>query len=530
MVGSPLRGPTESPVLNEALRRRQEYLESKSAGKKILGTTLVCAVILVDVNYSFIARLLVSQPAHTVGMFIYLLEMLVFVLSLTILLLMLWRWVSPLYSSPLQLNDQQYRLLGLDPNTPGFCRSPEKGEVKYPNPFTPLSGSLINSPKQSPASPTTSSTPVNTSMHSWMSSSGTSSPAFSPASNTSLNTSANLRRDHYTGYDSPITDENQLYEYLNDYSEWESSYLSDKLDDSGSVASQSILRRSGPRIESPAYRKTVYQLSSPPIKTANSTLDSQADKAQAEILSQRLGVDPMRLVTWNENLRIWLTQTILKPLVAEIETINSSLPKNGVSDCKIGESPLDRLRKVGNLPQIAAYLPTFNSILPFLEVCQDQGYLVTRLQELSRTGALSLYRWNYGGRCRGQQWTDKLPTDSELIMHMVASYLDSRLVASSRTRLADTRESMPFTRSHFYKFGEKVETKDKDFLAIVQVKARPPNYVLQVGDKQLDVGSGRNNLIHTVLLFLHQVREERGGMIGRVNLGLSGLNILWVLE
>ena len=142
---------------------------------------------------------LVSQPAHTVGMFIYLLEMLVFVLSLTILLLMLWRWVSPLYSSPLQLNDQQYRLLGLDPNTPGFCRSPEKGEVKYPNPFTPLSGSLINSPKQSPASPTTSSTPVNTSMHSWMSSSGTSSPAFSPASNTSLNTSANLRRDHYTG-------------------------------------------------------------------------------------------------------------------------------------------------------------------------------------------------------------------------------------------------------------------------------------------------------------------------------------------
>ena len=33
----------------------------------------------------------------------------------------------------------------------------------------------------------------------------------------------------YQGYDSPITDENQLYEYLNDYSEWESSYLSDKL-------------------------------------------------------------------------------------------------------------------------------------------------------------------------------------------------------------------------------------------------------------------------------------------------------------
>jgi len=539
MEGSPLMGPTESPVLHEALRRRQKYVESKTAGQQLLVWGSICLAALLDANYSFIARLLLSQQAgHTVVFFIYLVDSAIFVLSLTILLFLFWRWVSPLYSSPLQLSDEQYRLLRLEPNTPGFCRSPRKEETRYPNPFSPLSGSLLASPKQSPASPAQSSTPVNTSLHSWMSSSGLSSgsgspsAAFSPASNTSLNTSANLRRDHYTGCESPITDANQLYEYLNDYSAWESSYMSDKFDDSGSVASQSLLRRTaGPRMESPVYRKTMYQLSTPPSKTANSTSDSQADKAQTEILSQRLGVDPMRLVTWNENLRIWLTQTILRPLVSEIETLNSSLPKNGVSDCKIGESPLDRLRKVGNLPQIASNLPTFSSILPFLEVAQDQEYLVARLKELAGTGALSLYRWNSGGSCRGQTWTDKLPTDSEIILHVLASYLDSRLVASSRTRMADTRESMPFTRSHFFKFGEKVEAaKLKDFLAIVQVKARPPHYVLQVGDKQLDVGAGRNNLIHTILLLLHQVREERGGMIGRVNLGLSGLNILWVLD
>ena len=28
----------------------------------------------------------------------------------------------------------------------------------------------------------------------------------------------------------------------------------------------------------------------------------------------------------------------------------------------------------------------------------------------------------------------------------------------------------------------------------------------KVGDKQLDVGGGRNNLLHTLLLFLHQVK------------------------
>ena len=116
------------------------------------------------------------------------------------------------------------------------------------------------------------------------------------------------------------------------------------------------------------------------------------------------------------------------------------------------------------------------------------------------------------------------------MLHLVATYLDSRLVASSSTRLSDSRETMPFTHSHFFKFGEKIEKPDKDFLAIVQVSSRPPHYVVQVGDKQLDVGGGRNNLLHTLLLFLHQVKEEREGMIGRVNLGLSGLNILWVLD
>ena len=32
----------------------------------------------------------------------------------------------------------------------------------------------------------------------------------------------------------------------------------------------------------------------------------------------------------------------------------------------------------------------------------------------------------------------------------------------------------------------------------------PAHYVVQVGDSRLDVGGGRNNLIHTLLLFLYR--------------------------
>ena len=39
---------------------------------------------------------------------------------------------------------------------------------------------------------------------------------------------------------------------------------------------------------------------------------------------------------------------------------------------------------------------------------------------------------------------------------------------------------------------------------IYQVGRSPAHYVVQVGSSQLDVGAGRNNLVHTVLLFLHR--------------------------
>ena len=76
----------------------------------------------------------------------------------------------------------------------------------------------------------------------------------------------------------------------------------------------------------------------------------------------------------------------------------------------------------------------------------------------------------------------------------------------------------------------KVTQEDKDTLALVQVGRSPTHYVVQIGGQQLDVGGGRNNMVHSLLLFLHTVKGERGGMLGRVNLGLSGLNILWVLD
>ena len=41
---------------------------------------------------------------------------------------------------------------------------------------------------------------------------------------------------------------------------------------------------------------------------------------------------------------------------------------------------------------------------------------------------------------------------------------------------------------------------------------------------------GRNNMLHAMLLLLHHVSSKDKGMLGKVNLGLSGINILWVVQ
>jgi len=69
-------------------------------------------------------------------------------------------------------------------------------------------------------------------------------------------------------------------------------------------------------------------------------------------------------------------------------------------------------------------------------------------------------------------------------------------------------------------------------VVLVQADARPPYFYLRLeeGNKRLDLSPGRNNLFHALLLFLYKMKTDQHGMLGRINLGQSGLNVLWVVE
>ncbi|CAN8005853.1 unnamed protein product [Ixodes pacificus] len=113
---------------------------------------------------------------------------------------------------------------------------------------------------------------------------------------------------------------------------------------------------------------------------------------------------------------------------------------------------------------------------------------------------------------------------SIIVLHMFCTYLDSRLPPDPRFPDGKT-----FTSQFFSKAPDKPHT-GKDTLCIHQSSLFPPHYKVVVGEAVWDLPKGRNNLFYALLLFLHHIKTKHGGMLGRISLGLSGVNLLWVVD
>ncbi|ENN71498.1 hypothetical protein YQE_11792, partial [Dendroctonus ponderosae] len=238
----------------------------------------------------------------------------------------------------------------------------------------------------------------------------------------------------------------------------------------------------------------------------------------------RINVDTVALTQWNENLRMWLSQTILERLVKEFDLINSSLEKHNMSDFKIGNVSLDRLRKTALTSQVAHFIPSMSTILPFLELHANQQYLTKRIRELSRGGCMSEFKWNGGSKFNGKEWDESLPTDCTIIMHLLSCYLDTQLMPSPN--LPDTKA---FSGHYYVKATDKMPALTPNSLFIQEVSEKPPHYRVIVGEQIYEMVKGYNNLFHSIVFFIYHVNKLEQGMLGRVNLGRAGVNMLWII-
>ncbi|XP_069085433.1 transmembrane protein 209 isoform X2 [Pleurodeles waltl] len=225
--------------------------------------------------------------------------------------------------------------------------------------------------------------------------------------------------------------------------------------------------------------------------------------------------------SWTAKFRNWVNETILVPLVHEIESVNTQMRRLGCPELKIGEASISSLKQAALVK--APLIPTLNTIVQYLEVTPNQEYLFERIKELSHGGCMSSFRWNGGGEFKGRKWDTDLPTDSAIIMHIFCTYLDSRLPPHPKYPDGKT-----FTSQHFVQTPGKPDTTNENVFCIFQSGINPPHYELIYQRHAYNLPKGRNNMFHTLLMFLFIIKTKESGMLGRVNLGLSGVNILWI--
>ncbi|XP_062862552.1 transmembrane protein 209 [Trichomycterus rosablanca] len=244
-----------------------------------------------------------------------------------------------------------------------------------------------------------------------------------------------------------------------------------------------------------------------------------AEEVWARITTSCLVTD--NIDSWTAKLRNWINDTILVHLVKEIDSINSQLRRMGCPELQIGESSISSLKQAAVAKALA--IPTLNTIVQYLDISPNQEYLVERIRELAHSGCMSSFRWNGGGNLKNRKWDTDLPTDSAILMHILCTYLDSRLPPHPKYPDGKT-----FTSQHFIQTPNKPDPTKENLFCIHHSSTNPPHYQLVYQGHIYSLPKGRNNLFHTVLMFLFIIKTKESGMLGRVNLGLSGVNILWI--
>ncbi|XP_031843769.1 transmembrane protein 209 [Nomia melanderi] len=434
---------------------------------------------------------------------------------------------------PVILYPRQRRLLGISDDDPIF-----KNEIPSPQktsePAFPLNLSCISLNRRltSLGSPGLNETKNFTSTSPFFKYNSPTSQKSTSSPNGSFNKSLNASMNG-TGEDL-IQSEKELENYLEETRQ-RKHVLSTDIDQPSNLLSSfwSHPAIKSPGEVSPLLRRCVYQLA--PIidkskSTSPGTEEGHSPRGMLGVLDvwRKYRIDPNKVNEWTANLRMWISKTVVERVAMEIDNVCSALVRHGLSDSQPGHVGLDRLRKLAQAPFLVTAIPTLPTLVPFLELSNNQEYLINRIKVLAKGGSMSEFKWNGGGFHNGKEWDSSLPTDSAIIMHLVSTYMDTQLEAP-----LDQPDARPFTSRYMARSGMTLP-RSKGPIIVCQ-SINPPHYSFAHNGDSLpndyeEMQRGRNNLFHTLLLFLYIIKTRDHGMLGRVNLGTSGINVLWVID
>ncbi|NWR45068.1 TM209 protein, partial [Regulus satrapa] len=298
--------------------------------------------------------------------------------------------------------------------------------------------------------------------------------------------------------------------------------------DSGSPSSSPTFWSSGRSMADHAQilRKFQYQLAcrsqAPSAHKDEADLSSKqaAEEVWARVTMNRQLLD--HLDSWTAKFRNWINDTILVPLVEEMDSVSTQLRRMGCPELQIGEASISSLKQAALVK--APLIPTLNALVQYLDLTPNQEYLVERIRGGCCSSAFQTFPHPLGWiLIPAESWDGFSPLFTQILMHVFCTYLDSRLPPHPKYPDGKT-----FTSQHFIQTPDKPDTSNENVFCIYQSSINPPHYELIYECNVSSLPKGRNNMFHTLLMFLYIIKTKESGMLGRVNLGLSGVNVLWI--
>ncbi|KAF9972933.1 hypothetical protein BGZ73_003877 [Actinomortierella ambigua] len=155
----------------------------------------------------------------------------------------------------------------------------------------------------------------------------------------------------------------------------------------------------------------------------------------------------------------------------------------------------------------------------------NRKYVVERIQAFGPL--LSQFKWDSEGVRwdNGRKaWTPDLPTDTQILMHLFATFLDLAMPAQP----LDGYGRFPFSYKHLVSVDVKPDPNVA--IQIKQSAKNPPCYHLVVNGNVWEIVPKRMNIWYTLVLFIHVVMKESGGYLGQVHFGSRALGLDSVVE
>jgi hypothetical protein len=156
-----------------------------------------------------------------------------------------------------------------------------------------------------------------------------------------------------------------------------------------------------------------------------------------------------------------------------------------------------------------------------LRYSNNREYVVRRLQELARGALLAEYVYNGGGRWRGELWNPslELPTDSQLVFHLLCIFMDMRLPPTGAP-------VGPFSGIYYYSYPDALPAPHPGRLLLYQAERHPnPHFQIVYQSAVYDVPRGRENLFQALVLFFRLVEAKFSFYIGNIHLSRLGLDL-----